>query len=102
VVHGNYNNSVIYRVSDGMRLGAFYGTAIAGDSKMGLIAAINRIQDVSIYDARTGAELKAVTLDHSPRAARFVPDSNRLLVLTANESVYFIDLPAPKSELTQK
>ena len=93
VVHGNYNNSVIYRVSDGTRLGAFYGRAIAGDGESGMIAATNRNQDVIIYDARTARELKRVTLDHLPRAARIIPGKNSLMVLTASQRVYNLDLP---------
>jgi WD40 repeat protein len=94
VVHGAYNNSVIYRISDGMRLGAFYGRAIAGDGKLGLIATTNRDQDVTIRDAKTGKQLKQVTVDHFPLAARFIAEKNALLVLTAAQSVYTIDLPA--------
>lgn len=94
VVRGNYNNSVIYRVSDGVRTGAFYGRAIAGDSKLGLIAGTNRDQEVIFYEAATGKELKRVTVDHLPRAARFIPAKNALLVLTASQRVYTIDLPA--------
>jgi WD40 repeat protein len=93
VVGGVNNNSVIYRVSDGMRMGAFYGRAIAGDGKLGLIAATNRDQDVIVYDAATGKELKHVVVDHLPKAARFIPEKNALLVLTANQRVYTIDLP---------
>jgi len=95
VVRGIANNSVIYRVSDGVRTGAFYGRAIAGDGKLGLIAATNRDQDVIVYDAAAGKELKRVTLDHMPRAARFIPARNALLVFTASQRVYTIDLPAP-------
>jgi hypothetical protein len=85
---------VIYRVADGVRTGAFYGRAIAGDGKLGLIAATNRDQDVILYDAATGKELKRVTVDQFPRAARFVAEKSALLVLTANQRVYTIDLPA--------
>jgi WD40 repeat protein len=93
VVHGNDNNSTIYRISDGKRLGAFYGTAIAGDGKLGLIAATNRAQEIILYDATNGKELKRVTVDHLPRAARFISDKKALLVLTASQRVYTIDLP---------
>ncbi len=92
VVHGNSNNSVIYRLSDGQRLGAFYGRAIAGDGNLGLIAATNRDQEIMILDATTGKELKRVTVDHLPRAARFIAEKNALLVLTATQRVYSIDL----------
>jgi hypothetical protein len=93
VVHGAANNSTIYRISDGVRTGAFFGHAIAGDSKLGLIAASNRDQEVVLYEAATGKELKRVTVDQLPRAARFIPAKNALLVLTASQRVYTIDLP---------
>jgi hypothetical protein len=80
-------------ISDGMRLGAFYGTAIAGDGKLGLIAATNREQEIILYDATNGKELKRATVANLPRAARFIPEKKELLVLTANQSVYTIDLP---------
>jgi hypothetical protein len=46
-----------------------------------------------ILDARNGKELKRVTVDHLPLAARFVPAKSALLVFTANQTVYTIDLP---------
>jgi WD40 repeat protein len=94
VVRGRFNNSTIYRLSDGKRLGAFYGTAIAGDGKLGVIAATNLDQEITLYDANTAKELKRVTVDHLPRAARIVAAKNALLVLTASQRVYTIDLPA--------
>jgi WD40 repeat protein len=97
VVHGNHNNSDIYRASDGVRLGAFYGRVLTGDGKLGLLAATNRDQEVIVYDARNGKELKRVVVDHFPRAARFVAAKNALLVLTANQTVYTVDLPPANS-----
>src|SRR5271157_4640685 len=80
VVHGNANNSVIYRTTDGTRTGAFFGRAIAGNGKLGLIAATNHDQEVILYDAATGRELKRVTVDEFPLAARFIPEKGVLLV----------------------
>jgi WD40 repeat protein len=93
VVHGTSNNSVIYRVSDGKRLGAFFGRTMTGDSKLGLLAVANRNQEVMILDANTGKELKRVTVDNVPLIARIIPDKNELLVLTASQQVYSLDLP---------
>ena len=40
VVHGNHNDSTIYRASNGERVGAFFGRVIAGATgKLGLSAA---------------------------------------------------------------
>ena len=93
VVHGNHNDSTIYRASNGERVGAFFGRVIAGDGKLGLLAATNRDQDILILDARNGNELKRITVDHIPLAARFIAQKNALLVLTANQTVITIDLP---------
>lgn len=35
-----------------------------------------------------------MTLDHYPLAARFIPEKKELLVLTATQRVYTLDLPA--------
>jgi hypothetical protein len=95
-VHGSRNNTVVYRVSNGARLMAFFGRAIAGDAGLGLIAATNRIQDLSIYDVATGEEVQRLTLDRSPLAARFIPEKRQLLVLTATQRVYQLDLSTAK------
>jgi len=94
VVHGVYNNSVIYRASDGTRLGAFFGRVIAGDGKLGLLAATNRDQEVFVLNADNGLELKRITVDERPCVARFIPDKPALLVLTSNQRVYSVDLPS--------
>jgi hypothetical protein len=99
VMHGTANNSVIYRMSDGQRLGAFYGRVIAGDGALGLVAATNRDQEVILIDAANGHELKRVTLDQFPRAARFIPEKKELLVLTASQRVYTLELPARPTAL---
>lgn len=93
IMHGNDNNSVIYRVTDGKRLGAFYGDVLTGDGTLGLIAASNSRQEIAIYDATTGKALKRVVLDHYPLAARFIAAKKTLLVLTASQMVYSIELP---------
>jgi hypothetical protein len=92
LVRGIYNNSVIYRFSDGKRLGAFFGRAVACDESLGLIAATNRDQDVIIYNANDGKKLDQVRLDQIVQAARFVPAEDSLLVFTAGQRVYSIPL----------
>jgi WD40 repeat protein len=101
-VHGNVNNTVIYRVSDGARTAAFYGRVLAGDGKMGLLAVNNRDQDLIVYNAANGTEVLRVTLDHLPRAARFIPATNTLLVLTATQRVYSIPLADAKTMTATK
>lgn len=91
-VHGNRNNTVVYRTTDGKRVLAFPGRILAGDSGMGLIAATNRLQELTLYDLATGRALQHVTLDQAPLLARFIPAKNELLVLSGSQRVYRFDL----------
>ncbi|MFZ0744064.1 MAG: M48 family metalloprotease [Terracidiphilus sp.] len=101
-VYGNNNNSVIYRASDGARLLAFFGRALAGDDQLGMIAATNRPQELTVYDVADGRPLMSVTLDHIALAARFVPEQRQLLVLTATQHVYRLDLHSPAAKTKSK
>ena len=92
VVHGNHGNSVVYDAKTGARLMAFWGRAIAGDSKLGVIAATNRDQELMIYETATGKELAHFTLDHWVSSARFVPEKKQLVALTSNQQVYTLDI----------
>ncbi len=92
-VYGNNNNTVVYRTSDGTRLLAFFGRALAGDDRLGLIASTNRHQGLTVYDVADGKQRLSVTLDQNVLAARFVPKQKQLLVLTAAQHVYRLNLP---------
>lgn len=99
-VRGNLNNTVVYRLSDGVRTGAFYGRVLAGDGALGLLAVANRNQEMTIYDAATGNEIKQVMLDNEPRVARFVAAQKALLVLTATQRVYTLPIPDTRGSTT--
>ena len=91
-VYGNNNDTTVYRVSDGARVLAFFGRALAGDDTLGMVAATDRIQELNIYDAAHGKRLAHYLLDQAVIAARFVPAKRQLLVLTASQRVYRIDV----------
>ena len=91
-VRGNNNNTTVYRVPSGDRLFAFFGSALAGDDTLGMLAATDRMQELNIYDTTHGKQLAHYLLDQAVIAARFVPERKQLLVLTAAQSVYRIDL----------
>ena len=97
-VYGNNNDTTVYRVSDGSRVIAFFGRALAGDDTLGMVAATNRIQELNIYETAHGKVLAHYLLDQAVIAARFVPERNQLLVLTAAQHVYGIDLSKLSSE----
>ena len=91
-VYGNNNNTVVYRVSDGARQLAFFGRALAGDEGLGMVAATNRPQELTVYNVATGTPLMNLLLDQDVIAARFVAEQKQLLVLTATQHVYRLDL----------
>jgi hypothetical protein len=93
-VYGNNDDTAIYRLSDGVRLMAFFGRALAGDDRLGMIAATNRPQELTVYGLTNGKPLASYILDHNVLAARFLPDQKQLLVLTASQHVYRLDLTA--------
>jgi hypothetical protein len=92
-IYGSYNNSVVYNATTGKRLVAFFGRVLTADSGAGLVAGTNRPQEVSIYDVNTGRKLETVMLDNYPLAARFVPGTRTLLVLSATQRVYRLAVP---------
>jgi hypothetical protein len=97
-VYGNNNDTTVYRIPTGKRLFAFFGHALAGNDTLNMLAATNRIQELNIYDTANGKRLAHYLLDQAVISARFVPESKQLLVLTAAQKVYAIDLSKLSSD----
>jgi hypothetical protein len=91
-VKGAFNNSTIYRESNGARLFSLFGTILAVDNSLGLIAARDRAQELTLYNTANGNRLGDLTMDSPILAARIIAEKKQLLVLTALEHVYKIDL----------
>ncbi len=97
-VYGNNNDTTVYRVPTGVRLFGFFGRALAGDDTLNMLAATDRIQELNIYDTANGKRLAHYLLDQAVIAARFLPQRKQLLVFTASQHVYRIDLSKLSSE----
>ncbi|MGB8029077.1 MAG: M48 family metalloprotease [Terracidiphilus sp.] len=94
LVHGEHSNTVIYRLDTGEKVGEFFGTPLATDSGAGLIAAVNREDEILLVDERTGKEIERFTLGSPARLARIVTGKEKkLLVLTADQVVHQLPLP---------
>jgi len=94
LVHGEHSNTVIYRLDTGEKVGEFFGTSLATDSGAGVIAAVNREDEILLVDERTGKEIERFTLGSPARLARIVPGKEKkLLVLTADQVVHQLPLP---------
>jgi len=94
LVHGEHSNTVIYRLGTGEKVGEFFGRPLATDSESGLIAAVNREDEILLVDERTGKEIERFTLGSPARLARIVTGKEKkLLVLTADQVVHQLPLP---------
>jgi hypothetical protein len=84
----------IYRLEDGAKVGEFFGSAIATDASLGLIAAVNREDEIMLMDERSGKELKRISFASPVRLAQIVTGKERtLMVLTADQIVHRLPLP---------
>lgn len=93
LVRGEHSNTVIYRIDTGAKVGEFFGTPLATDSTSGLIAAVNREDEILIVDKNSGKEINRFTLGSPARLAKIVPGKQKtLLVLTDDQVVHRVPL----------
>lgn len=84
----------IYRLEDGAKVGEFFGSAIATDASLGLIAAVNREDEIMLMDERSGKELKRISFAAPVRLARIAAGKEKILmVLTADQIVHRLPVP---------
>jgi WD40 repeat protein len=94
LARGEDRVTAIYRLEDGSRVGQFIGTAMATEASLGLIAAVNREDELMLLDEGSGRELKRFSFASPVRLARFVAGKQKtLLVLTADQVVHRLPLP---------
>jgi hypothetical protein len=89
LAHGEHGNTVIYKLDNGEKVGEFFGRPFATDASAGLIAAVNRGDEILLVDEETGKEIKRFTLGSPVLAARIVAGKEKaLMVLTADQVVH--------------
>lgn len=94
LVRGEHGNTEIYRLDTGAKVGEFFGSPVATDAGLTLIAAVNRADEILLVDERDGKELERFTLGSPVRLARIVTGAQKtLLVLTADQVVHRLPLP---------
>ena len=94
LVRGEHGNTEIYRLDTGAKVGEFFGSPVATDAGLNLIAAVNRADEILLVDERDGKELQRFTLGSPVRLARIVTGGQKtLLVLTADQVVHRLPLP---------
>ena len=93
LVHGEHDNTAIYQLEDGKKVGEFFGSVLSTNASTGLAVAINRDEELMLIDERTGKELRHMHLGSPVRTARILLTSQpQLLVLTADQKLHHIDL----------
>ena len=93
LARGEQGNTAIYKLDTGAKVGEFFGMPLAASAASGLIAAVNREDEILIVDERSGKELKRFTLGSPARLALIVPgNETTLLVLTEDQVVHRVPL----------
>lgn len=93
LARGEHGNTSIYKIGDGSKVGEFFGTPVASDATVGVIAAVNREDEIILVDEHTGKELRRLTLGSPVRLAQIVTGKETaLLVLTADQVVHRISI----------
>lgn len=91
---GERDNTAIYRLGNGAKVGEFFGSVVTSNAATGLAVAVNREDEILIVNLSTGKELKRFTLESPVRLAEIVSGKEKaLLVLTANQVVHRFPLP---------
>lgn len=94
LANGEHGNTAIYRIADGSKVGEFFGWALTSDAASGVIAAVNRDEEIILIEERSGKELKRFTFGSPVRLARIITGKEKtLLVLTADQVVHRMPLP---------
>jgi hypothetical protein len=94
LARGGHDSTVIYRLDSGAQVGEFFGSPVATDAGTGIIAAINRENEILLLNAHDGRELQRFTLGSPVRLARIVTGREKtLLILTADQIVHRLPLP---------
>jgi|GEM_PF-3218471 len=95
LVSGEHNNVVIYKLSDGTKVGEFFGELLAADAELGLVVAANREDEILFVEEKTGKEIRRFTLGSPVRYATIVSGGqNMFYAVTADQMMHRIPLVA--------
>ena len=92
VISDSRNRILIYSLSTGEQKGHMFGSSAAVAKTTGLLAVENEPGKVVVYDLATVAKLDEFVFSSPVSLARFSADGKRLFILTANQTIYFLDV----------
>lgn len=94
VVSDSSNRVLLYSLGAGEQRGKFFGRAPAISKAAGLLSVETERGQLTLFDLSTGERRDRYDFSSPVSLAHFSDDGKRLLVLTADQTVYVLDLAA--------
>ncbi|HEY0170083.1 MAG TPA: M48 family metalloprotease [Pyrinomonadaceae bacterium] len=94
VVSDTSNRVLLYSLGAGEQRGKFFGRAPAVSKSAGLLSVETERGQLTLFDLSTGERRDRYDFSSPVSLAHFSDDGKRLLVLTADQTVYVLDLAA--------
>ncbi|HEX8286171.1 MAG TPA: M48 family metalloprotease [Pyrinomonadaceae bacterium] len=98
VVSDSSNRVLLYSLSSGEQRGKYFGRAPAISKAAGLLSVETERGQLTLFDLSTGERRDRYDFSSPVSLAHFGDDGKRLLVLTADQTVYLLDLAAKASQ----
>ena len=92
VIADSSNRVIVYSLSTGAPKGHVFGSRATVGAAAGLICVENGPGRVRLYDLATLQMREELTFAHAVSLSAFSPDGKRLLVLTADQTAYVLDV----------
>ena len=94
VVSDTTNRVLLYSLTTGEQKGKFFGRAPAVSKAAGLLSVSTERGQLTLFDLATGERRDRFDFAAPVSLAHFSDDGKRLLVLTADQTIYLLDLTA--------
>jgi WD40 repeat protein len=91
-ISGGANHVVVYSLSSGNELGGYFGHDAVLSAASGLLCLENESGHLTLYDLNSGQDLDRWVFSSPISLREFSPDGKRLLVLTADQNTYLLDV----------
>jgi len=101
VVSDTENRVLIYSLKDGKQAGKVFGKRPIISVTANLLCVEAEDGVLAIYDLATFQKREQFTFSGPVSLARFSPDGKRLFVLTANQTIYHLDVASRENQMAQ-
>ena len=91
-VSDNQNRTLVYSLASGQQLGKVFGSWAALSTSGNLLCVESKDGLLDLYDLTSFEKRQQYSFGGRLSLVRFSPDGKRLLVLTANQTVYLLDV----------